>query len=139
MSISRCFILAAACLTPAVRGHAQTSQARPFAADLVAVFAEHPLADSAVALLARDGFRVADRSPDALARAQRERRQLDPARLAVVVSVRFDTLARAPIVVAELLNVETLSRVSMASARWPERGQPWGDVLAKVVRQVMTP
>ena len=77
--------------------------------------------------------------PADLERARREGRRLEPARLAVVVSVRTDTLAHVPIVVAELLNVETLNRVSLASARWPEPGQPWGEVLAKVVRQVMAP
>ena len=104
---------------------------------LIAVFGARPLSDSALVNLARRGLRVADRSPAAIERARREKRRLDPAQVAVLVEARYDSLARAPILVASLLDVTSLKRLRLTSVLLPKAGMAWGPALDTVLTKLL--
>ncbi|HEY2825710.1 MAG TPA: hypothetical protein VGI83_09215 [Gemmatimonadales bacterium] len=103
---------------------------------LVAVYGNRPLSDSALVMLARRGLRVTDRNPQAIEQAQRQHRRLDAAQIAVVVEVRYDSMARSRIIVASLLDVMTLRRVRLSSALLPAN-RPWGPAMDTVLTQLL--
>ena len=102
----------------------------------IVVYGLQPFNDSAAALLRRRGLRVADRSPAVIERAQRERRRLEPARYGILVEVRYDSLARARIIRASLLDIETTSRLRMTSVLYPAQGV-WGPAMDSVMAQLL--
>ena len=103
---------------------------------LIAVFGARPLSDSTLVNLERRGLRVTDRSPQAIDKARREKRRLDPAQIAVLVEARYDSMARAPIMVASLLDVTSLKRLRLTSVLLP-RGRPWGPSLDTLLTQLL--
>ncbi len=106
---------------------------------LLAVFGDGPLADSTLAVLQREGFRVADRSAHALQRARREGRRLPPAPLAVMVSVHLDPSTRQHVLVAELLDVNAIERLRRVIIPWPAGREFWEDPLVQAVHQLFAP
>jgi hypothetical protein len=104
---------------------------------LIAVFGARPLSDSTLVNLARRGLRVTDRSPAAIEKARREKRRLDAAQVAVLIETRYDSLARAPILVASLLDVASLRRLRLTSVLLPARGRPWGAALDTVLTRLL--
>lgn len=106
---------------------------------LLAVFGDGPLADSTLAVLRREGFRVADRSALALERARREGRRLPPAALAVMVSVQLDPSTQQHVLVAELLDVNAVERLRRAIVQWPARREFWAEPLLEALQQLFAP
>ena len=103
---------------------------------LIAVYGRRPLTDSAAAVLQRRGLRVADRSPGTIERARREKRRLEAAYFAVLVEMRYDSMARSPILMASLLDIQTTSRLRMTSVLYPTRGA-WGPAMDTLLAQLL--
>lgn len=96
--------------SPAARAQSAAGS-DPLRQQLIAVFGEPALVDTTMAILANHGYRVADRSPAALTEARRQGRELEPAKLAIVMQVRPDPSGAGHRLIAELLDVQAIRRL----------------------------